>query len=150
MYATDASYDDYLKSLYVSWEILPIGELEETVTRILSGVKNSDPQIRAKLVERYRFLLSLKPQNTIQGTSGFARYVGAQFADDLVVFENVEYGNAIYIMFGQWMELSKKPRNELLASGKEGYVRIPHVGKWKEKLRAVLQRELNKRSSSLF
>jgi hypothetical protein len=145
VYPTDASLQDYLKSLYVSWEILPIGEMEENVTRILSGIRTTDPQIRQRLMDRWQLLTSLRPRNMVYGTSGFQRYFGAQFADDLVVFENVEYGNAIYIMFEDWPELSQKTRMELLAGPADKFVRIPHQGKWKPKLQAVVRKELRKR-----
>lgn len=150
VFPTNANYADYLKSLYVNWEILPPGELEENVNRILSGVKSQDPHIKARLVERYKFLILLHPRNMIQGTSGFVRYFGAQFADDLVVFENIEYGNAIYIMFNNWAELSTKSRHELLTSGSGDYVRIPHTRTWKPKLRGILRRELKKRQQHLI
>ena len=145
VYPTDASLQDYLQSLYVNWEILPPGEMEENVTRILSGIRSTDPQIRQRLIERSQLLTSLKPRNMVYGISGFQRYFGAQFADDLVVFENVEYGNAIYIMFEDWQELSQKTRTELLAGPADKFVRIPHLGKWRPKLRAVVRSELRKR-----
>jgi hypothetical protein len=150
VFSTDASYNDYLKSLYVSWEILPPGEAEESANRILTGNRSQDPQIKTRLIERYKFLLSLHPQNMVQGMSGFIRYFGAQFADDLIVFENIEYGNAIYVMFDKWAELSMKPRNELMATGPDGYVRIPHAKTWKMKLRSIVKRELKKRNQKLL
>ena len=145
VYPTDASLQDYLKSLYVNWEILPPGEMEENVTRILSGVRSSDPQIRQRLMDRWQLLGTLRPKNMVYGTSGFQRYFGAQFADDLVVFENVEYGNAIYIMFEDWPELSQKTRMELLAGPADKFVRIPHQGKWKPKLKAIIRKESRKK-----
>jgi hypothetical protein len=145
VFPTDANLNEYLNSLYVSWEILPPGELEDNVTRILAGIKNLDPKLRQRTTDRYKFLLSLKPQNLIQGTSRFQRYFGAKFADDLVVFENVEYGNAIYLMYGNWEELSQKSRTELLSSGSADFIRIPHTKTWKFRLRAIVKKELRKR-----
>lgn len=149
IYPTDASYDTYLKSLYVNWEILPPGEVDDIVNRILAGIKQETPQLRANLIERYKFLISLKPRNIIQGTSGFVRYFGAQFADDLVVFENIQYGNAIYILFENWAALSTKSRHELIASSLDDYIRIPHTKNWKPKLRNILRREIKKRQHHL-
>lgn len=98
VYSSDASSEDFLKTLYINWEILPPGERDDNIARILTGINTTDPAIRARLVERYDFLVRLKPRNFVKGTSGFLRYFGAQFADDLVVFENVEYGNAAYVV----------------------------------------------------
>jgi len=147
IYTTDANLNEYLRSLYVNWEILPPGEVEENVTRILSGIKSQDPRLRKRLVERYKFLELMHPRNFVQGTSGFQRYFGAQFADDLVVFENVEYGNAIYVMYKDWEELSKLTRTELLTSRVQDFIRIRHTITWKLRLRSILREELQKRKS---
>ncbi|MCI0447175.1 hypothetical protein L0152_28705, partial [bacterium] len=137
----------YLKTLYVNWEILPLGQREETITKILSGINSNDPKIRARLVDRYDFLQRLKPRNFIKGTSEFRRYFGAQFADDLVVFENIEYGNAIYTMFGNWEQLSKKSRTELMSSKTQEFIRIPHTKTWKRRLTKLVLEEMYKRKS---
>lgn len=145
IYSTDADLNEFLKSLYVSWEILPPGEIEENITRILTGIKSTDPKLRQRITDRYKFLISLKPQNIIQGTSRFQRYFGAKFADDLVIFENVEYGNAIYVMFDNWEELSQRSRTELLTSEDQNFIRIRHTMTWKLVLKAILNKELRKR-----
>lgn len=145
VYPEDADINEYLRSLYVSWEILPPGEIEQNIVRILTGIKSSDPNLRQKLTDRYKFLSSMKPRNFVQGTSRFQRYFGAQFADDLVVFENVQYGNAIYVMFQNWEELSKISRVDLLSSATQEFIRVRHTKTWKLKLRRIIQEELKKR-----
>lgn len=145
VFSIDADIKEYLQSLYVSWEILPPGEIEQNITRILTGIKSNDPKLRKNLTDRFKFLSSMKPRNFVQGTSRFQRYFGAQFADDLVVFENVEYGNAIYIMFQNWEELSKISRVDLISTGSHEFKRIPHTKTWKLKLKRLMQEELSKR-----
>lgn len=147
VFERDASIADYMASVYVNWEILPAGEGEKAVERILTGMKNLDPKVREELVGRKNFLISLEPTDWVVGTNGFRGYFGAKFADDLVVLENLQYGNAIYVMFEKWEELSKKSRTELLSStdlGKD-FVRIPHTTTWKRQLRARVRSELRKR-----
>lgn len=144
VYESETSLDEYLKTLYVSWEILPPGERDENLLRIL-GSQTDNPNIRGQVVDRYDFLNSLRPRNFIRGTSEFRRYFGAQFAEDLVVFENTEYGNAIYVMYGSWQELSQKSRLELLSSKSTEFDRIRHTKTWKHRLRALLHEELKKR-----
>ena len=126
-------------------EILPPGTVEEAVERIFGGRKATQPEIDV-VAERYKFFMSLKPVNLIVGSSGFQKYFGAQLKEDLVVFDNVEYGNALYIMFEDWEELSQKSRIELL-SGKAGsnFIRIVHKGEWEETVRKVLKAEIRKR-----
>ena len=144
--ASDADIESYLETLYINWEILPPGEKEETLVRILSGVQTNDPAIRARIAQRYDFLRALNPRNFIKGINEFRRYFGAQFADDLVVFENIEYGNAIYVMYERWEELSKKPRTELLRSGMSDFDRIPHTKTWQLRLRRLISDKLARSS----
>jgi hypothetical protein len=148
VFSVDADLKEYLQSLYVSWEILPPGEIDQNITRILTGIRNKDPKLRQRLTDRYKFLSKLKPRNFVQGTSRFQRYFGAQFADDLVVFENVEYGNAIYVMFKDWEELSKISRVDLLTSSSQQFIRIRHTKTWKIKLKRTISQELQKRKAS--
>lgn len=132
------SLTEYLDTRSLAWEILPPGTREEVVTRILGG-RTPSPQIRTRLEERYDLLVSLNPVRLIAGTSGFARYFGGQLADDLVVFENIEYGNAVYIMFGSWEILSQRSRTELL-SGRFGsdFERVTHGTGWEDRVRDIV------------
>jgi len=134
----DAAIDDYAKSLHVTWDILPPGTKEETLERLFRG-RTPTQQEKDVAGERHDFFTNLKPKRLISGTNGLRRYFGAPLEDDLVVFENIQYGNAVYILFSEWETLSKKSRLELL-SGKyeEEFVRVPHVTGWKGKVRAVV------------
>ena len=135
----DMAITDYAKSLNVSWEILPPGTREEAIERIFHG-RTASPQEREVTGERYDFFMSLKPRRLVFGTSGFRRYFGALLEDDLVVFENIQYGNAIYVLFDNWEELSKRTRIELL-SGKYGtdFNRVIHRHGWKGEVRVIVQ-----------
>jgi hypothetical protein len=129
---------EYLQTIRVSWEILPPGTVEEVLNRIFRGRSPALREVEA-VTERYNFLMSLKPENLICGTSGFLRYFGALIHNDLVVFENIEYGNAIYVMFDDWESLSQRTRTELL-SGRYGdnFDRVLHVRGWKRKVREII------------
>lgn len=144
VYPSNASLDDYLKTLYVDWEILPPGEREETIAKILSGFKAPTKEIREKIIARYDLLARLKPIGWVSGTSGFRRYFGAKFSDDLVAFENLEYGNAIYVMFKNWQALSKLSRIELLTQKqRDDFCRIVHASNWQIKLKRIIKKRLN-------
>lgn len=135
----EADQAEYLKTISVQWEILPPGERTETLNRVLSKFRNPSEELKKKLVERYALLEKLKPIAYISGTSGFQRYFGAQFKDDLVVFENVEYGNAIYVMFENWEALSKLSRTDLLRNRHSGFERIVHRSGWEQVLRDLIK-----------
>ena len=78
------------------------------------------------------------------GISGLQRYFGAIIEDDLVVFENTRYGNAIYIMYNNWQELSTLSRIELM-SGKYGsdFDRVVHTSKWEDKVKKLISEHVN-------
>jgi hypothetical protein len=132
------SLDTYAKSLHVSWEILPPGTRDEAIDHLFRGRSPSQEE-RKVAAERYDFFMSLKPKRLVYGSSGFRRYFGALLEDDLVVFENIEYGNAVYVLFENWEDLSKKSRVDLL-SGKYGkdFARVIHGRRWKEQVRSIV------------
>ncbi len=136
--AATSPLSDYVKSLSVSWEILPPGTKEEAVARIFRG-RVPTAEERRDVEERYTFLMGLKPTKLVYGQTGLLRYFGALLMDDLVVFENIQYGNAVYIMFKDWATLSQRSRLELL-SGRHGhdFERVPHVKQWKKKVLAII------------
>ncbi len=130
---------EYARALSLSWEILPPGTLDETVARLFRGKTptNRDVEVSAN---RYTALMQLKPEKLIYGTSGLHRYFGALINDDLVVFENISYGNAIYVMFEDWRELSQKDRVTLL-SGRLGsnFERVIHTKNWEDKIKQIVE-----------
>lgn len=134
----DATLTDYLKSLHVSWELLPPGTREDVIARIFCG-RSSSPEDREVAGQRYDFFMSLKPRKLVFGSSGFRRYFGAFLDDDLVVFENIQYGNAVYVLFDNWEELCKRSRLDLL-SGSYGtnFKRVIHNPCWKGQVRAIV------------
>jgi len=136
--AASMPFSEYSKSLHLSWEILPPGTLDETIERVFRG-KSPTQQQKDVTTERYNFFRSLKPKSFVFGESGFRRYFGALIEDDLVVFENIEYGNAVYVLFDKWEELSKLSRLDLL-SGKFGdsFERVVHKDNWKKKVGMIV------------
>jgi hypothetical protein len=134
------SLNEYLKTLHVSWEILPPGTREEALARLTKGRTLSE-QERKDTEDRYDFFQSLKPAKIVYGMSGSERYLGALLREDRIVFENMEYGNAIYMMFEDWQTLSQKSRVELL-SGRYGknFERIVHTKGWKNQVREIIKK----------
>lgn len=140
VFPSSASVDDYLRTLYVNWEILPPGEREGNIAVILRGIRGISEQQKRNIRDRYTFLEGLRPQDFVVGSSGFSRYFGARFSENLVVFENVQYGNAIYVMGSNWSELSRQSRTELMKTAINDFTRIPHIGEWKDRLREEIYR----------
>lgn len=139
VFPCNANLEEYLKTISIDWEILPIGNRDDVVRNILSRFKYPTKEIRSKLIQRYNFLMQLKPTAFISGSNGFRRYFGAKFDENLVIFESLNYGNAIYVMFEEWEILSKMSRIELLAGKEKGFERIIHKSGWEGKLRKLVQ-----------
>lgn len=141
--AANVSIEDYTRSLHLSWEILPPGTLDDALRRVF---RNSIPtqQQRDVVAQRYDFFQSLDPQSLVFGQSGFRRYFGALLEDNLVIFENVQYGNAVYILFNEWEQLSQLSRIELM-SGRYGdrFQRVVHKNQWQEKVRKIIEDRRN-------
>lgn len=133
------SIEDYLKTHIISWEIFPPGNKEDFINRLFKG-RIYTQQEKQTSEDRYDFFTRLQPEELIIGTNGFQRYFGAKLKEDLVLFENTDYGNALYIMYKNWEELSKKSRIELL-SGRFGtdFDRIIHTGNWKDKVKEIIK-----------
>jgi hypothetical protein len=139
--AAEVELKDYIKSLRVSWEILPPGTVDQTMQRLFQG---ETPSVQEKdvAVERYEFFMSLKPKSLVFGDSGFRRYFGALLEDNLVVFENIQYGNAVYVLFEDWVDLSSRSRIDLIA-GKYGtaFERVVHQTGWKGAVREIVAKK---------
>ncbi|RPJ76641.1 MAG: hypothetical protein EHM20_07190 [Alphaproteobacteria bacterium] len=143
--SSDKPMREYITTLNLSWEILPPGTKDEAINRLFKGREISREE-RDVAEDRYKYFMSLRPSRLIYGSSGFRRYFGAMIREDLVVFENILYGNAVYIMFTNWKELSKKTRLELL-SGKYGkeFDRVQHKKGWKTTVKLIIDKQLKKK-----
>jgi hypothetical protein len=109
-----------------------------------SGVR--DEKILRERVEAFK---ALEPEAYIRGVDGFNRYIGAKISKDLVVFENLRYSNALYILYDKWQEISKRPRLDLLRDTNAHFDRIIHAPGWRDRLEETIRRERPKRVSSL-
>lgn len=132
--------EDFLKTRSVGWEIFPAGSLERAIRYVASQIENKADELKKRIEHRAEFLQSLKPKEYIVGFGMNRRYFGAKFKDNLVVFENIEYGNAIYILFDNWMEISKMSRIEILQRKEKDFIRLPHRRNWERVLRHNLDK----------
>lgn len=142
--ASNIAIEDYVNSLAVSWEVLPPGTKEEAIKRLFRG-REATPGEISTVSERYDFLQSLKPEKLICGMSGIQRYFGGLLQNDLVVFENISYGNAVYVMYDNWESLSQRTRIELL-SGRygDGFERVVHSSDWKSRVKKIIEQHRTK------
>ena len=144
VYDAMTTREDYLLTRQVGWEIFPTGSLERIITCTRSHVGELAKAVETKIQHHYEFLASLNPKNFIVGSGLNRRYFGAQFSDNLVVFENIEYGNAIYILFDNWAEISQMSRVDILQRKSKDFIRLLHRKNWER----VLKHNIDKLSQN--
>lgn len=138
VFEKNASLADLAATVNVDWELLPPGIQPSVIANyITAGRRVNTTRTIERIEARRRLLASFNPTNWIAGSSGFRRYFGAKFREDLVVFENVDYGNAVYVMFKDWPSLSQLSRIELQEQT-DGFIRIVHRNRWERKLCDIL------------
>lgn len=127
--------DDIARVTAVGWDIFPPGTMEQTLTIITNRMKNQTPVRKKEIERRTGFLERLHPTEYIVGRGMNSRYFGAKFGDNIVVFENIDYGNALYILFDNWQEISQMSRIDILKRHEKDYFRIIHKNGWFSKLK---------------
>ena len=127
----------------VNWTLLPVGtdwssfESHFNKQVIKSGSK-LDPNKVEVARERFKRIYELEPKSVYRGFETFSDYFALLFEDtDKVVLESVNYGNAIYIIEGDWKILSRRTKAELKTSIKTKV--IHHRSDWFSKLKNYLQ-----------
>lgn len=133
IFQAECSQEDYIETAFVDWEIFPPGELSNE--RIYQSIPdNINKPTQEEFNERMDVIKNANPIEFIQGKGQFKSYFGAKFANGKVAFENVYWGNALYVIHENWEDISKQPRSELiqLDPSKRKFTRIVHNNKWKD------------------
>lgn len=139
VFAANSANEEFLRVRTINWEIFPPGERDQDLVRIMSNLRKVTPEIKKELTEKYDFLIGLNPQELLVGIHGLRGYFGAKFSDNLVVFESLKYGHAIYVLYEDWQELSKLSRSEIIQLPDERFDRIRHTIGWKNKLSSLIK-----------
>lgn len=138
------SIEEFIATINLDWEVFPPGDEAETVERLTAGQRGGADKA-GEVAERVRLFARLRPKAYLKGRGGMSSYVGAQYADDLVVFENINYGNALYVLYDDWQEVSQRSRIDLIKGTDSRFDRIPHTIGWEEAFRRIMRREKLKR-----
>jgi len=140
VFSSSASREDYLGTLHLDWQVFPPSNQDEVVRRLTSG-RSVSREEEATVAARVALFSRLRPRAFLRGTGGLNSYVGAQYADDLVVFENTRYGNALYILYENWEEVSQRSRLELLRGTDASFDRVVHTDGWENVFNKILRRQ---------
>ena len=133
------------------WKFIPMGE--DWVDRELQSVQKILPipgshQDKRELARKERLgnfdRIRLKFSNQCElhkGLDSLSNYYALVFKDsDFLIFESMEYSNAVYFMRGDWKILSRLTKAELKRDHFANS--ISHKGQWKSKLNSAIQRNL--------
>ncbi|MBN8913664.1 MAG: hypothetical protein J0H65_16730 [Rhizobiales bacterium] len=145
VFASDATKEDYIGTIELNWEVFPPGTADEIISAFRKKRRGRATKADSVMEERLKLFASLKPTAYMSGAGKFSAYVGAQSSNDLVVFETVRYGNALYVLYDTWREVSKRSRIDLLRGTSERFDRFPHSEGWEDRFLEHIALEQDKR-----
>lgn len=134
----EMSDEELARTTIVGWEIFPPGTLDNVIQTVTERMRNPSDSRKQIIQQRTQALDRLKPSEYIVGMGMNTRYFGAKFGNNIVAFENADYGNALYILFDNWQDISQMSRIDILKRHERDYIRIIHKEGWEEKLRGVI------------
>jgi hypothetical protein len=137
----DAEAEQLLSTLGLAWQIFPPGTAADVVRRAIAGMRKPSSDQQERVRQRVALFNALQPRCFLQGQGGLNSYVGALFAEDLVVFENIRYGNALYVLFADWEDVSKRSRIDLLRACDVKFVRFVHSLGWEARFEDYISAE---------
>ena len=123
----------------LSWQILPPGK--HPFLRIIAHYKQISLSNSIVNFDENRLyeINSLGPSAIYKGQGDFSDYIAFEFqSKQVAVLENPVFGNAIYVIRGDWRKLSKLSKSELLWNHSNNTTRIIHRGDWLVRLKREL------------
>jgi hypothetical protein len=148
VYASNATRDEFIRTVALDWEIFPPGRRAELIAAITRERNGHSAGKAGVIAARLKLFDRLPVQQFIKGSGPFGSYVGALYADNLVVFENMNYGNAMYVLYEDWKDVSKRSRLELLRGTTSQFDRIVHTDGWEDRFENLINSELEKRQGT--
>lgn len=139
-----ASNPDFVFTSQLRWDVFPPGNIQDLAMLIRQSGDKGAPQ-HGVVIERLELFEQFKPTEYLRGLGGNDHYIGAKYADDLVVFENMRHGNALYALYADWVNLSKRPRSEILKLPESQFDRIIHTDGWQNRFAVLMQHQLKQR-----
>lgn len=138
VFDADLSDDEFARIQQVDRELLPAGSADRVLAH-MARRRSVDPATLEVARERLQILDRLGHDGFIVGTGRFARYFGAKFGDRLVVLENLEYGNALYLFEENREQLTQLSRTELIRRRDASVHRVPHLPGWQSAIRKLVR-----------
>lgn len=125
----------------LNWDVFPSGDpiswssREKKYQELIVRAKDSKKGV---ILSRFKTLYKYKPDFEAFGVNGFSGYVILGFTSlDLYVFESAYHGNATYFIKGNWEEVSKLTKGEIIENSLHEY-RLIHREKWDKHIDQLL------------
>ncbi|AZZ60420.1 hypothetical protein DSM07_03360 [Oenococcus sp. UCMA 16435] len=124
----------------VEWQILPKGErIWESFQRGKS-YQHTTKSEKTLIQRRLKKIESFSPDRIFQGIGGYTGYLVFEFKDkQLFIFDSIVYGNATYIFAGEWKNVSKLTKKEIIQNhlAKD---RLVHMLGWETQISKYLSK----------
>lgn len=123
----------------LNWELLPSGNMPwEQFKQHLEPVLFKKSKGKKMIIaERLETVSAYKPDFHAIGTNGYHGYIVFGFSQmNLYIFETAEYGNATYVFEGNWEEVSRMTKSEIL-TGNRCKHRFIHRDGWKKQIESL-------------
>lgn len=145
VFSSTATRDDFIGTVHLDWEVFPPGSAAQLIASITKGLGRAAAARAGVVADRLRLFAKLPVEKLIKGTNSFGSYIGALYADNLVVFENMNYGNAMYVLYDDWQDVSKRSKLDLLRGTTKAFDRFIHTDGWEDRFQDHMVAELKKR-----
>lgn len=137
------------RTVKLNWDILPKGEIPwETFKTHLAPIMELKSKGKKIIInERLETISKYNPDFHAIGENGYQGYIIFGFTgQNLYIFENAEYGNATYVFEGDWEQLSKMTKAEIIASNLYKH-RLVHLDGWKQQIAGLFPHYDDKKNS---
>ena len=124
----------------LTWQILPPGRYpwDEVSKRLKEYYQNDKSKTGATVELHHKTISQYVPEFMAIGKDGFYGYVVYGYpSKNLFVFESYQIDNATYIFNGQWEQLSKLTKRELIQDHLYEY-RLIHNSVWNKEIQRIL------------
>ena len=145
VFSSTATRDDFIGTVHLDWEVFPPGSAAQLIASITKGQGGASGGRAGVVAARLKLFARLPVEKLVKGTNSFGSYIGALYADNLVVFENMSYGNALYVLYDNWRDISKRSRLDLLRGTTKAFDRFAHTDGWEDRFLNHMGVELKKR-----
>ncbi|WLR60629.1 hypothetical protein [Guptibacillus hwajinpoensis] len=137
------------KVIKLGWNVLPAGNMpwERFKSHLTPVIDKLSKGKKIIIKERLETVSQYKPDFHAIGENGYRGYIIFGFTkQNIYIFESAEYGNATYVFQGNWEQLSKMTKAEIV-NGNHHKHRFVHLEGWKSQIQGLFPDQNDKKIS---